>query len=108
MSDKKKAMTDMVKTIADECGIFEYQVRAVLRSLVKAILTRLANGEAVHMLSLGKFWLKKRKATNVWNPVEKAKSERPERFVPKFTYGQRAYYFIREEANKLLRGESNP
>ena len=107
MSEKKQAMTDMVKTIADESGVFEYQVKAVLKSLVKNILTRLANGETVHVLALGKFWLKKRKATNVWNPVEKAKSERPERFVPKFTYGQRAYYFIREEANKLLRGEQD-
>lgn len=105
MTDKKKSMSEMVKAIAEESGVFDYQVRAVMKSLIKNILSRLANGESVHVLALGKFWLKKRKPTNVWDPMKKEKCERGERFVPKFTYGQRAYYFIREEANRLLRGE---
>ncbi len=105
MAEKKKALTSMVKIIAEESGVFDYQVRAVIKSLVKNILTRLANGETVHILALGKFWLKKRKPTNVWDPMKKEKSQRAERYVPKFNFGQRAYIFIRDEANRFLKGK---
>lgn len=105
MADKKKASSDMLKAVAEESGVFEYQVKAVIKSLIRNILSRLANGESVHVLALGKFWLKKRKPTNVWDPMKKEKSKRPERYVPKFSFGQRAYLFIRDEANRILRGE---
>ena len=105
MGKMKRPKAEMIKEIAEESGVFEHQVKAVLKSLIRSILVRLANGETVHIMSLGKFWLNKQKSNYVWNPITKVKVQKPERYVPKFTYGQRAYYFVREEAGRLLRGK---
>lgn len=107
MANKTKDIKNLVKKIADETELYDYQVRLVMNSFIRNVLTELANGKTVHLLSLGKFWMKKVEGKNIWNPQKREKRYVEERYIPKFTFASRAYYFARDEATKNITGEEH-
>ena len=101
----KRLPDDLVISIAEETGLYQYQVRLVLVAFIRCLISQLAQGRTVHFLSLGKFWLRHMKARKGFIPYHRKPAEYPESFVPKFTWGKRAYAFIREEAKRNLLGK---
>lgn len=108
MAKPKIISTDMIACIADLTGMHQYQVRLVLVSMIQYMMNELALGKTVHFLSLGKFWLKLVPARKGFNPYRRIPADYPEGFVPKFTWGRRAYEFIRCETRKHLLRQPAP
>ncbi len=108
MAKPQVVSTDMIIRIAELTGLHQYEVRLVLVSMIQCMMNDLALGKTVHFLSLGKFWLKHVPARKGFNPYRRIPADYPEGFVPKFTWGRRAYEFIRSETRKHLLGERSP
>lgn len=96
--------TNMLRRIAKMTGLFEYQVRDVILAFIRFTLSDLTEGKEVHILSLGKFWLKKLENTTIWNPNIRKMVKVGVRYVPKFTYGPSVVRFIKAEAKKHFEG----
>lgn len=94
--------TDMIKRIAKQTGLYNYQVKEVMRAFIRCTLSDLAEGKVVSILSLGKFWLKRYEAGKVWNPIKQIHQDKGVRYIPKFRFGPTARDFIRDEAQKNI------
>jgi nucleoid DNA-binding protein len=104
MGHAKNAYTDMTKRIAKKTGMYDYQVRAILMAFIQETITDLARGKSVHLMALGKFWVKKMKPCRVWNPRKKEQFQVGTRYLPRFEYGGKAYAFIKQEATNNCEG----
>lgn len=102
---KKLKLKEITEKISEDTGLKEYEVKSVVISMIKYIATELANGRSVYLLSLGKFWLKHMAPQKGWDPRRLERMDLKDRFIPKFSFSNRLYYFIRDEASKKLRDE---
>lgn len=98
----KSLHVDLLPRISVESGLFEYQVKEVMRSIVRNIMTELANGNDIRVAGLGTFWLKKAKAQMAFDPFRHSFKKVDIRYLPKFRYSLRANDFIKKEAKSNL------
>lgn len=103
----KEIHTSMIKRIAQITGLFEYQVRQVIMSFIRLTISDLVEGKEVHILSLGRFWLKRMAPSQIWNPYLKKKVKSGNRYIPKFTFGPTATRFVKREAKKHFEGKAD-
>jgi len=100
---KKKAhLHDLLKKVSLATGYPIAQVKEVIVQFIRVIITELANGRAVYLMSLGKFWLKPAGAQRAWDWTKKEYVQLGERLIPKFTFSNKVYQMIRSEASSLI------
>lgn len=98
----KISSKDNIKRLSRLSGLYEYQVKKLLVSLCQCIVNDLAKGMDVQVLSLGKFYLKKRPAKSMFNPYHQKIMEYDAAYIPSFRWGKRAYDFIQSESKRNL------
>lgn len=76
--------TELVKVIADELGLTQKDVTAVLDKLVEVTTGALKKGQEVSLPGLGKFAVAKRAARTSMNPRTKELVKVPARKAPVF------------------------
>ncbi len=107
MARKLSPHKNLIKKIAEDTELYEYQVKSVIISLIQETIRDLCAGKQVHLLSLGKFWVKKLKPQGSWDPYRKTKISLEARGVPKFTFGRRAGEFIKAQVANCLEGSKD-
>ena len=105
---KKAHMQDLFKKVARGSGYPIGQVKEVITEFIRVIISELANGRTVYIMSLGKFWLKPAAAQKAWDWTKQKHIELGERLVPKFKFSNRVYIMIREEASRLIDEQPEP
>lgn len=99
---RKKYSYNLFKRVARQTGFPMVQVKTVIVEFIRVIITELANGRTVYMMSLGKFWLKPVEAKKAWNWRKKLYMSLPHRMIPKFKFSNNVYELIRSEASKFI------
>ena len=105
MGRVKNVYTDMTKRIAQQTGLFEHQVRAVVLAFVRNVISDLSLGKSVHVMSLGKFYIKRMGARKIFDPFRGKPDRVGDRYIPRFTFGRRVLEFIKRESLVSLGGQ---
>lgn len=105
---KKAHMHDLLKKVARDTGFPIVQVKEIIVGFIRVIITELANGRAVYLMSLGKFWLKPAEAQKAYDWRRKQHVQLGERLIPKFTFSNKVYQLIRSEASSLIDEQPEP
>lgn len=87
----------LIKRIAKQTGLFEYQVRLTIKYLIKNIVLELSEGNSVKVHSLGTFRTGKARRKKFYSLQEKKMMTYPQRLVPKFKW-------TREPLDKIKQG----
>lgn len=87
---------EIVKVVAEETGLTQKEVNAVVDSVVSTIIAELKNGKEVNIAGFGKFAVKKRAARVSINPRTKQPIDVPASKAPTFKAGKQ----FKEACNK--------
>lgn len=87
---------EIVKVVAEETGLTQKEVNAVVDSVVAAIIAELKKGHDVNIAGFGKFAVKKRAARVSINPRTKQPIDVPASKAPTFKAGKQ----FKEAVNK--------
>ncbi len=87
---------EIVKVVAEETGLTQKEVNAVVDSVVAAIIVELKKGHDVNIAGFGKFAVKKRAARVSINPRTKQPIDVPASKAPTFKAGKQ----FKEAVNK--------
>lgn len=87
---------EIVKVVAEETGLTQKEVNAVVDSVVATIIAELNKGKEVNIAGFGKFAVKKRAARVSINPRTKQPIDVPASKAPTFKAGKQ----FKEACNK--------
>ncbi len=87
---------EIVKVVAEETGLTQKEVNAVVDSVVATIIAELKKGKEVNIAGFGKFAVKKRAARVSINPRTKQPIDVPASKAPTFKAGKQ----FKEACNK--------
>ncbi|MBE5738116.1 MAG: HU family DNA-binding protein [Clostridiales bacterium] len=87
---------EIVKVVAEDTGLTQKEVNAVVDSVVAAIIAELKKGHDVNIAGFGKFAVKKRAARVSINPRTKQPIDVPASKAPTFKAGKQ----FKEAVNK--------
>ena len=87
---------EIVKVVAEETGLTQKEVSAVVDSVVATIIAELKKGHDVNIAGFGKFAVKKRAARVSINPITKQPIDVPASKAPTFKAGKQ----FKEAVNK--------
>lgn len=91
---------DLIESVSKEMMLSKETVRGVLIAVVRHIVVELCSGRDVYIMSLGKFFMKRRGKIKINIPSTGKLMTVGERSIPKFAYGRRVSEFIRKEFKK--------
>lgn len=79
---------EIVKTISDETGLNQQQIKAIVQKTFDAIVTTLAEEGRIELRNFGVFQVRTRAARRARNPRTGRQVEVPEKFVVTFKPGK--------------------
>lgn len=97
-----KSRKDMIEGVAVKTALPERVVKSVFNAIVEYIAEHVSRGEDVHLLSLGRFWLKKAPGRSIMVPSVGKLMKVKDRYIPKFSFGRYIERIIRKEAKRNI------
>lgn len=85
--------------------LYQYQVKRILDETCELIIADLIEGKGVYLPKIGKFWMAHVRRKPAFNPIEMVPIEMPDRYLPKFKWGERVYEHIKEGYNNRQSGD---
>jgi nucleoid DNA-binding protein len=104
---KKQLQAELVERIAEETGLFDYQVVRVLQSMTWNIVESLKEGRPVQIRELGTFYLRKYTHQTSWDPHRGQPKPVSDRLIPKFKWVRTSVLSIRKEIDPSCKRSRN-
>lgn len=97
-----KSRKDMIETVAVKTAVPERTIKSILNALVEYIADKLSRGDEVHLMSLGRFWMKSAPKRDIMVPSTGKIHKVGARLIPKFSFGRVIGKIIRKETAKHI------